>query len=208
MKKIIIVFAVILVVVVAYNFMSAPVTESLTKGEAGSSGSKSETGFGSGIRKSVEGILPGGSEGSDQTLARHEEGDHVVVLNSEAQHMDVEDALEKIEALKNSVDTPALDFARWTLFSENAKYTAAEKERILEKASEVLSPAEAVSLNRDVLLVGKEPQLYENALNTLTRGKSQGETEKLVKEILKVRKDPAVKAAISEFAASKNIYIR
>lgn len=208
MKKIIIVFAVILVAVVAYNFMSSPGTDSLSEGEAGSNGSKSATSFGAGVRKSVEGILPGDTEGSDQTLARHEEGDHVVVLNSEAQHMDVEDALEKIEVLKNSVDTPALDFARWTLFSENAKYSPGEKERILEKASEVLPPADVVSLNRDVLLVGNEPQLYENALNNLTRGKSQGEMEKLVKEILKVRKDPAVKAAISEFAASKSIYIR
>jgi hypothetical protein len=37
---------------------------------------------------------------------------------------------------------------------------------------------------------------------------NQAETEKLIKEVLKSRQDPAVKAAVTEFAASKNIYVK
>jgi hypothetical protein len=131
MKNLFISFGVAFLVVLAYN---------LWDGDSPNMGDEknSAEGFGSSITNSLSSILPGKSEDTAE-LKKHESGEHVVVIKSEQNHTKVEDAIERIENLKDKQENEGIDFARWTLFSENAKYSAAEKERILEKASELLT---------------------------------------------------------------------
>ncbi|MES2527182.1 MAG: hypothetical protein V4598_08835 [Bdellovibrionota bacterium] len=197
MKKIIFGVSVVLVAVIAYNMMgekTGPETEA--------------TDSDSGIQKTLQGLLPGNKKEESPQLGRHENTQNIVVLNSEPQHVEVEDAIERVELLKDGKDHEGLDFARWTLFSENAKYTAEEKERILERASEILNADQVSMLNRDVLYVGKVPELYETALTTLSKNMNREQTENLIKEILQKRAEPKVRSAVIEFAATKNIYVR
>lgn len=160
------------------------------------------------MTKTLRGLLPGGKTEEAPDLGKHVEGDHVVVIKSEVQHVEVEDAIERIELLKDRKDHEGLDFARWTLFSENAKYSAEEKERILEKAAEILSAEQVNMLGRDVLYVGQVPELYEPALQILTKNMNRKQTENLIKEVLQKRAEPKVRSAVIEFAATKNIYVR
>ena len=197
MKKIIIAVSVVVVLVLAYNMM----------GDEGSSVTETAESKG-GIRSTLRNLLPGDKKEEVAQLGKHQESENVVVIKSEAQHVEVEDAIERIEILKDRKDHEALEFARWTLFSENAKYTAEEKERILEKAAEILNAEEVSMMSRDVLYVGNVPELYEPALNILTKNKSREETESLIKELLTVKAAPKMRATLIEFAATNNIYIR
>lgn len=200
MRNLLISFSVALIVVLAYNMWGedSPIPDD--------SGGKES--LGSSISKSISNILPGGGEKTPEKLGRHKEGENVVVIQPSSQEIEVEDAIERIENLKDSKEHEGLDFARWTLFSENAKYTPAEKERILERASELLPMEEVSSLHRDVLYVGKEPALFEESLNFLSKSMNQAETENLIKDVLGRRQEPAMRTAIIQFAASKNIYVR
>jgi hypothetical protein len=201
MKKIIIALGAILLLVVGYNMWGNNIPE--TNGETAADES-----LGTGIKKSISGIMPGKSE-NDQKLETHDKNDpHIVVINSRPVHMEVEDAIEKIEASKSLGEREAFDFARWTLTSENAKYTPEEKERILERSIEILNPDEAGLLTRDLLFSVKEPDLISPAMNHQSQVLKREDFEDLIREVLKLRAEPEIRSAVIEFAATKNIYVK
>ncbi len=200
MKKIIIVFAVILIVVVAFNFLSSPDPVSTEENDS------AEKGFS--IRKSFKNILPGDNEQTPaQKLGRHEEGENVVVINSGTHQMDVEEAEERIEDLKEMKEE-AMDFARWTLFSENAKFSPEEKEKLLDKAMEVFKEQEKQVLLRDVIFEGTEKTLHDKAISVLAQNMDKEQLEAFVTEVVRRKPAPPGKAAVIEFAATRNIYVK
>lgn len=202
MKKYVIT-AVVLVAVV-YFFFSGPESEIVDEGEI-----TEEKGIGSSLRKSFREILPEKDASSgEENLGKLKSGDHVVVINSKPDHLEVEDAIDRIEAQKDLPDNEALDYTRWTLFSENAKYSVEEKERILERAVKLLSPEQVKMLTMDVVMVGKVPRLVNEAMEIQTRDMSRKQVEDLIREILEARAEPEIRNAVIEFAASKNIYVK
>ncbi len=200
MKKSLIIMGVLALAIMAYIFMDDSSPETTPDGTGNDS-------FGSSLKKTITGILPG-KKSDEPNLDRHEESPHVVVINSSPTQIEVEDAMERIENLKDNKDHDGLDFARWTLLSENAKYTPDEKERLYDKAVEVLPMAEVAMLSRDILFVGNTPELNEKALIFLTKDMGKDDFKALITEILTRRKEPEVRAGVIEFAASKNVYVR
>ncbi len=203
MKKIIIVVFAVLLLVVGYNMWGGNAPDET----AVEVGAKEDQGIGSGLSKSFQGILPGDIDGGERP-GKLEASDHVVVIHSKPTTMDVEDVIDRIAAQKDLKDNEAIDFARWTLFSENAKYSPEEKERILERSVEILSPAEAGMLTRDVLLIGKVPDLVDEAMNYQSQNLKREDFEILIREVLKTRVEPEIRSAVIESAATKNIYVK
>ncbi len=201
MKKILIALAIILVGTASYFMWGGAAPESVEGSQ------EVDAGFGSSFRKSISNILPGKS-GKAADLGHQEEGDHIVVIKSQSTHMEVDDAIERLENLKDSKDQEALVFARWSLFNEGAKYSQEEKERLFERATELLPAEQVTLLSRDILLLGNMPEMNEKALSVLTKGMGKEKFKSLVIEILEKRKEPEVRASVIEFAASKNIYVR
>ena len=191
---------IILAVVVFYN-LSGP-TETT---EVGEDGEPVETSFASKIKNSVQNIIPGGE---DKNLGRLEESPHVVVIKNNPVKMDVEDAADRIEALKDSKEEEGVDFARWTLFSENSQYTVAEKQQLLERIKEVMRPDDVKMILKDIILVGQVPELYDDAMTSLGQGMSKEQLEGFVREVLASEPNPEAKAAVIEYAATRNIYVK
>lgn len=201
MKKLIIAFCAILLLVVGYNMWGGDAPHS----EEGSV--EIEESFGSSIKKSFNKIIPGGSAESERkTLDTNDP--HIVVIDSKPVHIEADDVIEKIDSEKDLKNNEALDFARWTLFSDNAKYTTEDKERILQEASKILRGDQAAMLNRDVIMIGKSSDLIELAMTNLTKDMKRDEIENLIREALQRRAEPDIRSAVIEFAATKNIYVK
>lgn len=197
MKKIIFAFAVILIVALTYY---------MNNSESGSTVGSDSADKGFSLRNSFKNILPGG-EKTPESKGRLE-GDHVVVINSKPVHIEADEVVERIESQKDLKDNEAIDFARWTLFSEHAKYTTEEKEIIFDRSLELLNSSQASLLSRDVLLNGNLPDLMEKALSFQSQNLSKADLENLIREILHKRTEPEIRSAVIDFAATKNIYVK
>ena len=201
MKKIIIIAA----IAVAGIWLLVSLFSSPEVAEVGEDGEAVETSFASKIKNSVQNIMPGGEKNN---LGRHEDSPHVVVIKNNPVKIDVDDAADRIESLKDSKENEGLDFARWTLFSENAQYTVAEKQQLLERIKEVMPPEHVTMILKDIILVGNVPELYDDAITTLGQGMSKEELEGFVREVLARKPNPEAKAAVVEYAATRNIYVK
>ena len=167
------------------------------------SGEKSQTGIAAKLRRGFKDILPG----SQKPQTHSEDDPHVVVIKSEPNQMDAADVTEKLEFLKGKPDHEALVFARWAVFNENT-YSVSEREQFLDKAMEVLPLNEKKMILRDVIFVGKFPELYEGAFGALAQSMSKDELENLVREVSQRKPGSQAETAALQFAASKNLNVR
>lgn len=200
MKKYLVMGVIVLVLIYAVIAMLSPAPE------IGENSSESDqTGVTAKITKGLKSILP---EDTDPNLGKHEDSAHVVVIKPSENRMTADDVVDRIELLKDKKEHEALDFARWSMFSENAKYSTEEKERFLETALEVLSTQESRMLLNDVLLIGNRPALYDKALTTVGQGMTPDELKSFVQEFLKRNPNAEAKAAVINYAASRNLYVK
>ncbi len=200
MKKIIIIAAIVLFAVGIYlSATDAP----QVGGDEYTTEEKSQS-VGSTIKNTFRNFIPG-SESTPQKLP---ESPHVVVINSIPQHIEMEDAIDRIESQKDLKDNEAIDFASWCVLSDNAKYSADEREQILERAAEILKPNDRNLLLRDAVLRGKEKNVQEKAVSLIGQGMDKAQLEAFVTEVLHRYPQASGKAALIEYAATKNIYVK
>lgn len=199
-KNIFIGLGLILVCVIGYNLLSSePGAGTETEGNSG---------FGGALRKAVSKVLPGKSNETNPDDYRPTDDPHVVVIKRDKRQAP-EEVIETIEGLQDSKATDEneqLDYARWAIFSES--YTKEEREKFFEKALESLNESDAHMLARDMIFTDRAPEFYEKALNFVSKDMNQKQLESLIRELLPQTTNPQLKTQLTEFAASRNIYIR
>lgn len=130
-------------------------------------------------------------------------GPHVVIIKNTATKMDMIDALDRMEVLKDNVEEEGLSFANWFLSSPD--YSPDEKEEFFKEAIKLLPTDATAILTLGVLYQGAHPELYKMALSTHTTGFSEEQAQRVLVDVLANMKDEELRDILYDYAYARGI---